>query len=550
MYRFLLPLTLFYVSGALAVVDMKNANYADTWVDLVVPSGTGFDLKIQRTYNSRSLFNGIFGFGWCSDLETKIETTPEGNLELTECGAGLKIAYYPRTFQTNSVISMVDLILKNATRRNGTMSKKYLMALREQLLQDSELRSIWAKNVGLSEKSVTSDKVYFANGREVERIQFMGKYYERTLPDNTKQRFDKKGRLIAIFDKNHNYIKINYKLDTIYDIVDSLKHRLRFSFTPNKKVREILGPNGLKVQYRFQSEDLIQVKNAWKNLYSYEYDDVHNLVKISYPDKTYKKLTYDQKRDWVMSFRNRNACTEFYSYKPSGKDPKNNYTSSAVKKCKGQVVNQAKHEFWHRKRKDGRKYLYRVKTQNKKESLDVVYHEVFGKPVSIRKNGETTTFQYYSNGLARLKATRTQALYFKYRNKYQKVSEVKTEFYNSKGRLAKAILTHFKYNNKANLIYVKNSAGQEVHLKYDRRGRISSILDQAKKEIHIQYENRFGKPTIITRPNLGALRVSYKPNGEIKRANSREGTRVAVQIASTFNNLLDIISPATNELLL
>ena len=69
----LFMLTLYPLSSW-AVVDMKNANFADTWFDLIAP-GTGFDLRVTRTYNSRSVFNGIFGYGWCSNLETSLNIT-------------------------------------------------------------------------------------------------------------------------------------------------------------------------------------------------------------------------------------------------------------------------------------------------------------------------------------------------------------------------------------------------------------------------------------------------------------------------------------------
>jgi len=83
--------------AANAMVDMRNANYSNSWVDLEL-SGSGYDLRVSRTYNSRTLFNGIFGFGWCSDFETKLEVTPEANLKMTECGAGRETYYMPREF--------------------------------------------------------------------------------------------------------------------------------------------------------------------------------------------------------------------------------------------------------------------------------------------------------------------------------------------------------------------------------------------------------------------------------------------------------------------
>lgn len=82
---------------------------------------------------------------------------------------------------------------------------------------------------------------------------------------------------------------------------------------------------------------------------------------------------------------------------------------------------------------------------------------------------------------------------------------------------------------------------------YDQRGRIATITDQAKKIVKIDYEERFGKPAVVTRPGLGTIHVTYKPNGEIDKVNSAEGPSVAMQVASTFNNLLDVIAPATAE---
>ena len=67
MKHWLLILGIASASPAFALVDMKNANYTNTWTDMEIP-GSGYDFKIIRTYNSRSLFNGIFGFGWCSDF--------------------------------------------------------------------------------------------------------------------------------------------------------------------------------------------------------------------------------------------------------------------------------------------------------------------------------------------------------------------------------------------------------------------------------------------------------------------------------------------------
>jgi hypothetical protein len=86
-----------------------------------------------------------------------------------------------------------------------------------------------------------------------------------------------------------------------------------------------------------------------------------------------------------------------------------------------------------------------------------------------------------------------------------------------------------------------------VKLQYDPRGRIEQIEDQSKKLVKIKYEEKFGKPSVVTRPGLGTIQVIYKPDGEIAKVESKEGPSVAVQVAGIFNNLLDIIAPATSD---
>ena len=99
-------------SKSYAIVDMRNANYSDTWLDLNL-SGLGYNFRVSRTYNSRSIFNGMFGFGWCSDFETMIEKLPEGRLKLTECGAGQEITYTPGKYDPAVLEKLTEQIIEH-----------------------------------------------------------------------------------------------------------------------------------------------------------------------------------------------------------------------------------------------------------------------------------------------------------------------------------------------------------------------------------------------------------------------------------------------------
>jgi len=105
--------------------------------------------------------------------------------------------------------------------------------------------------------------------------------------------------------------------------------------------------------------------------------------------------------------------------------------------------------------------------------------------------------------------------------------------------------TKFTYDKLGNLTYAANSGGQSVKLEYDMKGRIVKIFDQAKRLINIEYDERFGKPKTVERPGVGKIFVSYNSEGTITKVDSKnDDPAVAVQVASAFNNLIEIITPA------
>jgi YD repeat-containing protein len=246
-------------------------------------------------------------------------------------------------------------------------------------------------------------------------------------------------------------------------------------------------------------------------------------------------------------------------------DPKNHFWSNVVKKCGDKITNQSKYEFFHRMRPDNTgAYLYRVRTEINSSVTDIVYHETFGKPISVIRDNQKTDYTYYDNGFVKTKREPGRTLAFEYKNSCSKLSLLTTQIFDEhpladakptrktaqakSEKTLKTIRTRFIYEPaKCNLLSAETSEGQSVKLQYDPQGRISQIEDQSKKLVKIKYEPKFGKPWVVSRPGLGTIQVTYKPDGEIAKVDSKEGPNVAVQVASIFNNLLDIIAPATSE---
>lgn len=555
MAKTLLALALLvFTSSSFAVVDMKNSNFSDSWTDIKLPS-SGYDLRIKRTYNSRSLFSGIFGFGWCSDYETKLEVTAESGIRVTECGGGMQISYTAKNHNPKAVKQTIKKIIAGIRKTNKSISSSELKKLEKELAYDQNLRIALEKRLDLNGK-VKAGTTYRAIGRESETVVLKGNEYVRNLANGTFQKFNSKGLLTHMYDRNRNYIRISYKGDRILKVSDNNGRQLIFSYNSQKKLKSISGPNNIKVEYKFKGEDLTYAKNQWKDVFTYQYDDLHNLTKFTLPDNTYKAITYNKDRDWVTSFRNRKGCKEDYKYRVNKKAKFDHYWSEVTKTCKGKVTNKSSYEFVYRGSTDktGAQYLHRVKSDINGDKTDITYHPVFGKPEKLIKNGLLTTYKYDDAGFMVGKKEPFRHFKYSYDNKCSKVSSVTTRYYGrfnkkKKRKPLKVSKASFSYEKpKCNLKRAKNSDGQIAYLKYDSKGRIAKITDQSKKTVKINYEERFGKPRTVQRPGLGSITVTYKTNGDIKKVDSKQGPRVAVQVANVFNNLLELISPATTDL--
>ena len=543
------------VPKAFALVDMNNASYSNAWIDLEVP-GSGYDMKVVRAYKSRTLFNGMFGFGWCSDFETKLETTSEGNIKISECGDGQETIFSAREITKKDIDTTISQII-NKMKTDGkskSASADYFKKLSDQLTEDDDQRSQLAKKYGVT-IAIKEGTKFMANGKEVENVVLSKEYYTRTLADGSSERFDLQGRLTHMYDKNTNFLKFEYEKDQLKEIVDNNSRKLQFKYYPNKKVKFITGPSGLTTEYKYSAqEDLVWNRNAWAKketeVYTFDYNEFHNLIKASWPDKSFIALKYDNAKDWVLSFTDRDKCTENYKYETGATNPKFHYWSTVIKTCGKQTVANNRYEFWHKQLPSGQIILSRVLQNVSGSTTDITYHDTFGKPVVIKKNNERLTFEYYPDGLIKSKEASNAKIEYVHDTVNKKVATVKTTFLNDKGKIIATRQTSFKYDGKGNLVFAENSDGQKINMTYDQKGRIATITDQAKKVVKIDYEERFGKPSIVSRPGLGTIKVSYKPNGDIQKVDSAEGPSVASQVASTFNNLLDVISPATQELYL
>ena len=532
-----------FMLPAYGLVDTKNANYTKTFVDISLP-GAGLPLLIERTYNSRSLYRGLFGYGWCSNLETRLEVMPDNTLMVVECGGGAEISYVSKAAKGNRSV-MIQRIMKEVKKKKG-LSKKYVRQVERDLKKSALLQSELIRAFQLKGKA-QAGQVYQALGRQNDTIRFTGQEYRRFLPNGQVQFFSKQGYFIKQTDKSGNWVKIQRKKELIVKVMDNKGRSLRFKW--KKSVLTITGPGKLKAKYVIEEDNLVSVINSKGEKFEHIYDSYHNLRKNRYPDNTYEALTYNTDRDWVMSFKDRRGCMERYKY-VTNKRNKDHYWTDVKKVCGKRVTNVSRYEFWNKKKEDGSKYLYRARQKVNGQVADITYDRKSGSPLSITRNRITTRYAYYDNGFLKSRSEPGRTVLFSsYNNKCKKPTQVLVKYMRGK-KVSRQIQTQISYDSKkCHLTMAKQSnTGRWVLVKRDHRGRISEMKDQSKKRIIVVYNEQYSKPKKITRPGVGSIQVFYDQNGQVDPSKTKTDPVVAAQVASVFNGFLEIISPVATDI--
>jgi YD repeat-containing protein len=516
-------------SCAHSIVDMKSANYTETWTDIEWGS-----IKMTRTYNSRSSFDGMTGYGWCTDFETNLEVSHSGQLKVTECERGETIYTIKGYDSQGAVDQSVQAILMEAKNRRRDLSEQYLATLEEELKNNMSMREEFSKRFGFRQYPRPNSIYYSSAGT----ITFDRQQYVRKQ-DGTMEIFDLMGRLISK-EVSGESMRIKRENNRIVKVIYGDGSYLSFSYDEiSGKVRSVTDSVGHASEYKFLGQDLSDSKDAIGQHFKYAYDDAHNLIRIDYPDGTHKELTYDKAKDWATSFTNRKDCTETYSYKTDDADPKNHFTSTVQKVCNGKVTNNSTYEFINKVRQDGLGTYLQTVITNVNGAYTRVNYDPTGRPTYSDRNGSITRYYYDPVG----RTVRSE-----------KDDTIKIWTYHAGCRKPTLSLVSsneqtvwalYQYDTPScHRVTFVSAKDVDINLGYDG-DRISKMADNRGNILSISYGANH-KPNVVKLEGVGSITVQYKPNNEIERVLSDEGRETAVKIASIFNSLLDLISPAVS----
>lgn len=523
-------------------------------------------LELARSYNSITATSeqkgwlGAFGWGWTAPFETTLTTTPDKNVLLRDGGNGNTILFRPESEDAKAMPQFIEQLKKayfeKEKGRQFTREEVTKFTLPEkivfQLKNDPDFRAEMASKYGIEGK-IPAGQVLVSSEFGYQTVYQKGAEWVRQR-DGMTQIFDKEGRLVKQIDMNGFYLTFTYaasqrfQLEQISDANKTMSLRFRWR---NERVSEISDNRGNRATYSYDSSgNLVKVTNSSSQSFRYLYENKkfpHLLTKIEYLSESalgsvaFRALRYDDNA-LVVYHREKDGVETTFAYGKMAKDPENNFWTKSVKTENGSKE-EIYDEFLIKSRTDGTKYLARQENRMGTSATITVFTPCCGKPLEVTKNGVTTAYKYYENGLLKERIGPKEDTKIEYDPRWKKVSRVSQN----------GLISEYAYDDRGNLVSASNSKNERVTLKYDRFGRILEMVDSSRKAVTFRY-GELGKPVLITQTGVGAVRIDYDSQGRILKADTvgdpksrkskEESREVVKRVMHGFQILLDIIRPA------
>lgn len=585
---------LFYISlvatlsipQASALVAIGNGNYFVGYTDLEHDAPVNsFQLKVQRTYNSRSQFDGLFGYGWGSDYEAFLLPSSDGSVVIQESGGGDKTRFSPKDFSKAELAKQVDRLLEAYAKKEKAAASR-VKDMREKLLADANERDELSRTLGIFPEMPIGTKLFSTQRGDKQTISVIKGGYVREYADGKQELFNVK---VDVADQGldparrrilKGVLKVSRLVDPVrkaqvfyeYDsagrlttITDKKTQTVRVVYNDAGKVKEVSDSRNNKATYEYCESgsslynsakkcgrgDLVRSKDTSGSSYSYQYDSLHNLIRIGYPkdgkpDQEFEEIAYwpvnSDGMGGVKSVKNQNGVLVEYKYWQDPKDKDGHYKTSVKTNYATGKSSETSYEYQEKKRADGSRYRYKLASVVDGEKTETIYNECCGQPLQIVDSSGTTKFEYYgSTGLAKEKDSPSENVQWVYHPKFHgKITKVTI---NDK-QLKSVRSSEFQYEDKnGQLVKARTSDGKGIVLFYDGQGRIAQMVDQDKRKITFKYSTN-SKPAEIVQEGVGSIQVSYDKNGNIRDVKSKGGRQIAISVAAAFQNLLEIIKPA------
>lgn len=542
---FVLGAVLWQAAPLGANVSPKNGNFYIGYTDVVYPGG--FEPKIERVYNSKTPYKGVFGWGWGMDYEVHLKVSADGSVVVHEHGGGAENRFWPEELDPRELDASIERIVAAARAEGKFQRPADLIEYRAKLARDATFRNEeWQKFVDagrVSPRTLREGTRLSSNRFSYQFITRTMDGYVRRFANGRLEAFNADGRLVRVEDTNQNAITFAYDDDgRLSGLTDNFGRSIRIVINERGLVERIIDRMGHEAIYRYNDRDqLVFTRDVDGNQYTHKYDARHNMVEIGYTDGTTMEIMYYPAalRENVQSVKDRDGTTTLYEYEFSDADEEWLAVNVLVRASDGMDISRSRYEYTTRRKVNGEEWTSRLVTVLDGYRTETIYNECCGLPLRIEQEGEVTTFEYDLQGRVTRKESGERWIVLSYEPQVGKVSRVE----HGDTRSGRSTWATYRYDARGNLVGTGNSSGQSLHLDYDDTGRISRILE-AQDTLSFTY-NDDSKPVRIEHSSAGLITVTYTADGEIENVESPEGRGAAMRVTSLFQRLQALIRPAS-----
>ena len=122
----------------------KNGNFNVRFADLFIDEFNSESCEIHRFYNSKSIHNGAFGYGWgLSSYESFLTEMPDGTISYYFGGAGSRYVFEPQLLPSGSVAKVVETLTRELSRRGEFYTETEEDRFNKLLIEDEQTRSVY-----------------------------------------------------------------------------------------------------------------------------------------------------------------------------------------------------------------------------------------------------------------------------------------------------------------------------------------------------------------------------------------------------------------------
>lgn len=534
----------FFVLSVSAGVNIKNGNFYISYSDHDLTQFNGFE--VMRTYNSKSSDKGLFGFGWGSEIETRLYIIGDGHILIKEFGSGAPNQFSPAEEDETRITECINQLVKaalfhediennpvsiNAFRRLMRSSlddrfKKWMLYTEEGLLKEPTL--------SLNEKWISYDLGY-------QQLLKTKTGFQRTNDDGSYDLFNNKGLFTGRYTAGGRMVySISYNAkNQIAQLKDKGGNIFTFTIDKDGRVVTIKSRQGTSY-YWYDGTLLVKTKDVANNTYRHSYDSSYNMIAIHYTDGTSMLMEYETTTLFCKKVTQPNGDVTEYEYKTfydaAGKVNDNHYATLVLAKPKGSTkTDSTYYEYEIKDKPDGSSYIYRFYYNKNGEEFEELNNEECELPIFVRKGSFIDSFTYNNNCITISKVNDTMLVTAEIDTAWNKASRITVVNKKTKQVRNKTI----RYNSSGNPVLMMEGT-DSTFISYSAAQKVTSVTSE-HGELLYKYDN-FEQLRTVTLTGTGVLQFVYDKEGTLLKKESKQGSEAASKIEAVYNELQKRIS--------